>query len=118
MALAIKNFATAQRHVLQSFQDTSASGAILTVVTASDDGRPFKLISIHVRYSVAVTKTATVVKTGFADESLPDIVLTAEVEGSFRPGDGHVFLGTDVITVVAPAEGGQTSTIEVIQEAI
>ncbi len=123
MALVTKTFPNSNVAVTNVFSDESASGAGLTVTTSSFNGRPFRLDSIHVRYSASTTKTVTVTKDsgkGAAyDEDLGDISVSTSVEGGARFGDdGFRFAGDDQIVIVAPLLAANTVSIEVVQTAL
>jgi hypothetical protein len=112
---------------LERLSDLSAVATQLTLTsTPSSDGknanRPWRLKSVHVRYSAAFTGSVTIridSALGAAyDEVIAPLSFTAELEKVFRPSEEMCFNADDNIEVVAPLLAGNTSIIEVKRELL
>ena len=84
--------------------------------------KPWKLNKVVATYEAAVTRTVTidvVSAVGHPNRSLGTIVLTAAASGEFIPtAPVEEFRGDDTLTVQAPADGAQGSTLEVNRDIL
>jgi hypothetical protein len=111
-----------QQARIERHSDQSAANTQL-VVTIPAGGVPRRIDRISVAYSSAVSKTATIaITSGISssyNETLPSIVITSDVQGSYVPSTDIWISGDDSLVVTAPAGGSTfTSTIVVrLEEA-
>lgn len=127
MAMVKSSHTMAGKTRLERLSDQSAVATELNLTsTPTSDGknadRPWRLKSVHVRYSAAFTGSATIridSALGAAyDEVVAPLSFTAETEQVFRPTEEMCFNADDNIEVIAPLLAAETSIIEVKRELL